>query len=329
MKEVYKPRLDSLIVLINFLDEYEEFIENLEVFLSKARTDSQNMLRIVQQLSDGDSLFGKFKEKRFYEENKKTIDKICEHSNLMSFVFQNYNYYGKRRAREFYLDYFYNYFKSNSDKLPQILNLLERLKELGFSEIYFNENFDFAIEEHEIKINMSENKTVSYFDNIEIIPNYDSKTIKYKTTGSNYKMKFKPFNVSIYGDSIELNSLLFDIDRLPKKVSKEYTFDKIIELSKSKNEECYDIETIVSLNASLIDLNMQLDCISYIISRIDDTKTKEELIKVLFELKQNSHKLKNINSEYSNVVSQNTCITKEQLEKEKQLYLKRREYDIH
>lgn len=164
---------------------------------------------------------------------------------------------------------------------------------------------------------------------MEIVPNYQSNVVKYKTTESNYKISIRPLvmlasgKIPKYDTEIIINSLTFNENRLPELISKENTFDKIISLANDKKDECAAIRTSVDLSMSLDSLSSNLDFTNNLLSKIDDIKNKDELLKVLSEMKLNLDKLKNASISYDNSLFDKYSISKETFQKEKKLYLDR------
>ena len=299
-KEYKKISINNLLALTHILDDFKKFNRKLKIFNSN--TDLENLQNLFK-VSKGDLILSP-RTNKFYKENKNVIDTINKYSTLYDFINNIYI----SNCSSYDINYFYNYLTINKDKLDDIVKVVEKIKELGFREIKFNEEENFKKEEY--KLNTSRVKSIIYsmvtdirfLENMELIPEYENNIIKYKTNGSNYCM-ILPYRNNAKGwssNEIILNNLLFDPNRLPNSLKKEDTIDKIISLRETKKEETTSIRELVDLGVKIFDLEKEYANLKYIVDRLENVKSKEELKKVL-----------------SNI---------EQIEKEKQLYIKSREF---
>ena len=221
----------------------------------------------------------------------------------------------------------YQYLLKNIDKLNHIKLLLKKIEILGFNKLQFNEKLDFTLEEYKLKIIYGLNTSIKYMDNIETIPGYDNCMIKYKTTDSNYQIIVEPFekDLSKYNRTIILNSLLFDINRLPDEISKKVVYDSIINIYHKQTEACKAIRNSVDLSLSIANLDVQYSRTNNVISNLDGVKNKQELLQTLEIIKTNIRKLATMSDEYDNdIVKTNTSITPTLLHKEKMKYLEKK-----
>lgn len=323
IKEAY---IDNLIALCHILDDYSEFNKNLSHLMTKEY--NRDNINYLYKISNGKVIVGAKKVKQFYKKNKIIVDTINKYTDIWKFI--NYNYDIKGNLFEYSnLDFFYKYILSNRENLDKILLVLNKITKLGFDKLSFDENLDFTTDEYAVDTVFNSNIRVEYLDNMEIVPNYQSNVVKYKTTGSNYKINIKSSimvvigKISKYDMEIIINSLTFDENRLPETISKENTFDKIISLAKNKNEECSAIRDSIDLSMSLDSLSSNLDSTNNLLSKIDDIENKDELLKVLSEMQLNLDKLKKASTSYDNSLYDKYSISKETLQKEKKLYLDR------
>ena len=212
MKTKYKITIENLLSLCHILDNYNLFNQKLAKEINPQ--NNRKFILKIWEISQGELLFQGKKEKQFYEENKEIIDTINKYSNIYSFIICNYDNYGKPTEN---LKYFFNYLLKNKNKIHHIISILEKLKELGFNKINFDEELNFNEEIHTLYPVLKENTYITYVANPIVVPNY-TEQIRYKSNNSNYKMKFnvhfenEPLNI----ESITLNSLIFDIEILPK-----------------------------------------------------------------------------------------------------------------
>ena len=322
----YSIEINHLIVLCHIIDkleidEFENFEKKLKVIIST--NNNRNFMRNLREISKGKFKLGAIKERRFYKENKSIIDTISKYSNVSKFIHLNYAYLGNPSHN---LQFFYQYLIEHKNELDKVLTLLAKLKELGFTSIEFKENLDLTSKQYYINSNHVSDFPIAYVDNIETIPSYGN-NIKYKTQHSNYIMYLRiNFNeIYLSNDTIELNSLLFDPNRLPKRIDKETIFDPILKLKEEQQEKSAPIRNSVDLSISILDLETQLGNTAYTINKLEGVKNKKELIEALFNIKQDVEKLRTLSQQYDRSISEKEpTLTHEILDKEKKLYLKRR-----
>lgn len=323
-KKYYSEHINNLIVLCHIIDDFKEFENKLLTLIS---TDyNMDFIFKLWDISQGkSSLFGG-RVKKFYLDNKRVIDEINKYSNITAFIISNYNCSGKPNNN---LKYFYEYILSHKEEIDKILIVLNKLEELGFKKINFNDKVSFAEEVYDVCVCFSQNDSVTYLNNLEIIPNYNPGVISYKTTGSNYKMivgvnsdDFKKRTRNIY-----LNSLIFNIDELPKGISKKEIFERIITLREEKNNEFSFIKDSVNLGVGIMDLYKIHELVSLKIESLDNVKKKDELIRLLEDIKEMIIHMHAISIEYNKSIFDEFNITEEFLEEQKKDFVKRREFD--
>lgn len=134
--------------------------------------------------------------------------------------------------------------------------------------------------------------------------------------------------ISEYSREIILNNLLFNVETLPKKIDREHIFDSILNLKNEQKEKTQIIRNSVDLDISVLDLEQQLDITITKINGLEDVKNKEELVTILSNIKEDVEKLRILSDQHNNSISkENSSLTPELLEKEKKLYIRRREMD--
>lgn len=324
MKENYKIEINNLIALYHIMDDFEEFERKLKPLISTKY--NRDFVHNLWKISRGKFKLGAFKERKFYKENKNIIDTISKYSDIFSFINRHYDWQGNPYGN---LHFFYQYLIEHKNEIDKILAVLEKLKELGFESFEFNEDLDFTKENYNIATSFRSNYRIIHIDNIESIPNYES-CIKYGTSDSNYKMELIIIGneFSPYGRSITLNSLLFDHNRLPKRIDKETIFDPILKLKEEQKETSTSLRNSVNINVSIFDLETSLDNTAYTINKLEGVKNKKELLEVLANIKQDVEKLRTLSQQYDRSISENEpTLTPELLEEEKTLYLRRRDWE--
>lgn len=304
--------INNLIALCHILDDFEEFKRRL-------RTEyNRDFTLKLRDVSQGKSHIFSKKEKRFYNENKSVIDTINKYSSIDMFIGDIYGYYGSAQ-------FFYEYLLNHKEDLDRIIELLEKIKQLGFDVFTFNEDLDFTTESYNVYPTFRRNSRIIYVDNIVVPPTYTSE-IDYRTASSNYKIELDVVGdeISEYGGRITLNSLLFDPNRLPESLTKENTFDNILKLKSEQEEKFVAIRNSVDLSISVSDLEYQLSSTSSVISELEDVQNKSQLLEALLNIKGEVDKLKTLSEEYDRSISEKEpSLTKEVLAREKKLQLKR------
>ena len=94
-------------------------------------------------------------------------------------------------------------------------------------------------------------------------------------------------NISWYGRRIILNSLVFDPNSLPKKIDRESTHGKLLDLKKEQKALSDTIIRSVDLGVSIIDLDAQVSRVNRVIERMDSAKNLSELIEVSRRFRKN------------------------------------------
>lgn len=317
MESNYKVNINHLMALIHVIDYFDDFNTKLTDFISVK--NNRNVIWNLEKVSKGKMCFDFGKAKRFYKENKWIIDEINKYSNIGNFICWHYSFMGKPDDT---LLFMYDYLKNNRNDLQKIINLLKKLKELGFIDFEFNPELDFSNKTY--SVNSDTRFGVTYLDNLEVLPMYVDGRIEYKTNGSNYKIFIRPSydgKLLNYAAKITLNSLTFDADRLPKSITKEETFDKIVALKNERNQEYSIIRDSVDLSIGIEDLSLMVTKINGKFNNLDNVTKKEELLKLLENIKIDIVKMQEISCSYDeSMVQINPNITSELLEKEKKYY---------
>ena len=317
--------INNMIVLCHIVDKFDEFEKRLILAISSKY--NRNFIFQVWDISRGKFKLCARKVKKFYKENKSVIDVINQYSNIPIFISLNYGWNGEPTGD---LRFFYEYLVSHKEEIPKILELLEKLKELGFGQFEFNEELDFTKETYGAYLSFSDNFNLTYVANPQVIPNYTD-YINFTTAYSNYKMNLETSGIprkeiSDYNRKLVLNSLLFDPNTLPEKIDVEHIHGKIVGLKNGQQDKINIIRNSVDLSISVSDLERQFNYTNGTISNLDCIKNKEELVSVLTSMKENLEKLKILSVKYDSSVSkENPSLTPELLENEKTLYLRRRE----
>ena len=330
-QETVKARVNDLIALCHIVDEFDVSKTNMMYVIAY---NHEIIYKLANYLDNGKFHFRSKREEKFYQENSMLLSILSKYVDIGWFIVSNYDNEGKPK-KDNHLEFFYDYMVENKEQINQILSLLERIKELGFEKLEFNENLNFTKVEYNANTVFGENCFLVYLENMVAIPNYESNVVKYRTIGSPYQIPLRcgEDEFSDYSRHIILNSLLFDTKRLPKEITKETIFDKIVSLKDEHKKECTVIKNSVNLSIGISDLQRQLNATSKTINGLEDVSSKDQLIELLSKVNENVEKLQALSVAYdASVTAQNPSITMEKLEKERQLYIERRNrpyIDVH
>lgn len=320
MKKTYRLYVNNIIALCHLTNRKEEtnsFSEELTEIGYKLDYDKFSIfINKIERLANGQHVLLSGFERKFYSKYKEIIDVINTYSDISSF--SNNNKYRN------IIDLYNNYILLHKDEITNILAVLNKLLDLGFEEICFNEEYDFTKMVFDFSPECIHYTNMSYLDNIQVIPSYPG-VIKYKSDDSNYKINMEHTDLYLTDSEICLNSLLFDPSRLPNSLNIELIFDEI----NSKARQYYDInreiKNSVDLSVGINDLLMQAEITGCLFDGLDNVENREELIEILNNIIVEIKKLKKISCDYSDSLSnKEPMLTKEFLEEEKKKYLSKR-----
>lgn len=323
-QEIIKININDLIALCHVIDQFEEFNKNLTNLFNTTKYKMELIYKL-SKISKGKFSYNSKKVKNFYKENKDVIDIINKYTYIDSFISSYYTW--TCDSKDVYLKNgeLYQYILDNKDKLNKIIAVLEKLKNLKFYELNFSKDLKFSDEKYCMNKRINENINIVYLDNMESIPNYRNYIIDYKTNYSNYKIVIGTLidKLSDYDKKIFLNDLTFDPDRLPKTLSKEDIIDTIIGLK--KESECSNVKNSIDLSIGIDDLTSMLNRFNETINKMDNISSKEELINLLSNIRQEIVSIQDISQKYnSEIIQKNESITEDLLDTEKKEYIHRR-----
>lgn len=225
---MYLGEIDNLIALSKVLDNFEDFNEKVRNLVSIVC--NREVIYKLGQVSNGVDCFNSDKIKDFYNENKSIIDVINEYSSIYSFICSNYDVNGNVMYNDS-LNFFYRYMQENRDSIDSIVSVLERIKELGFSTLYFNQKLEDSEEVYSVNTSFNDNKRIAYLDNIEVISN-DGECIGYRSLNPSFRLILVPDRdeISKVNKRVEVDSLLFDKNLLPESISKDAIFNQLMNM---------------------------------------------------------------------------------------------------
>ena len=325
-KHCKKIQANHLIVLCEVGENYKSFCDDLEELIKSK--SNRNLIWKVYYVMQGKLSIGSNKYKEFVEKHKHTIEIMNKYSCLSDFTLLSYDEKGKRREN-LADDYFYQYIQEHNEDIETIKAIALKIKALGFSEINFGEKLDFTEVEYELDI--SYGSDFAFLENMEVIPTYLNNPIKYRTNGSCYCLILssngyginKKVNKSVR--NIELNSLIFDPNKLPNEITTESTIGIIQKLAEKKKVEHEDIQASVDLSITTSDLAGYFERLKKVSERIDKIKDNSELKNLLNQMQNILTQLQLFGVNFENqIIDSHAGITDETMKREKKLYLSRR-----
>ena len=295
--------VNNMLALAHILDDYRDFKNRLNIYMfnNYNKMEMNNLIRI----SSGKFIISS-RTKQFYEENKKIIDTINQYSSLNKFINTKDN-----------IEYFYAYLNDNKDKLNDIISLLSRLKKLNFNEFALNSDEDFTKSEY--KISKKERlATISYLENMEVIPNCNNDIVCYKSKGSNYIINMNVYYFEKPENEIILNNLLFDKDKLPKSLERNEILNEIFSLKNTKKDEVSSLKSIINLDSDIHNLEDVYNSLLDTMSSLDNMENRKELLHIVLNIRDALNRLIKFNAKYTDgVVSKSNSITNEIVNNEK------------
>ena len=333
---VVDAHVDSLIVLwhilfdpsdlwhqyVQRLNKYQGFKDNyckINTFLDSLSDVANNL----QSIYDEKKINCSRRIRKFYKEYQPVIDIICQYSGMKNFIDYNFDCFGKLKD-DSGLEFFYDYFRNHEDKAEKILAVLERLKQLGLQELHLEEGKDFTTGIYRMNTRNSLISDIEVLDNMKLVPNYEDDVVTYRTTGSNYEIR----EGGMWGNSVTVNNLTFDPERLPKSMARNELYYQIIDLKNSHQQECDSLRDSIDLSVAIDDLSSQVNIADQVVERLKSVHNKDELHQLLLQIKEHLEQLHTISAQYDSEISQNSLlITTEKLQSEKSNYLRRRNYN--
>ena len=321
MKKTYNLDINNIIALCHLINKKEEvnsFSEDLKLIGYKSDyVKFSKFINKIERVSNGQHVLLSGFEKKFYLKYKDVIDIIITYSNMASFS-DNNNY---RDIIELYN----NYLLFHEEDIANILAVLNKLLDLGFEEIRFNEEYDFTKMVFDYNPECSHYTDITYLDNIQVLPSYPG-VIKYKSNNSNYRIYMEYTDLYTLANSeIWVNSLFFDPNRLPNSLNMEFVFDEINDKARQYYDINKKIKNSINLSVGINALLEQAEITSCMLDGLENVESREELIEILNNIIAEINKLKKLSCEYNvSLSNKEPMLSKEFLEEEKKKYLSKR-----
>lgn len=319
-----EAKLVDVMAISSVLNQFDSFNQNLKKLAT--RYNMKDIIYYLKKAIRGETtIFRKRGVYQFYQENKDTVDTIDKNSDIFAFLSLNYDDDGTIKP---YLYYYYSYLLDHKNQKEQIQALLQRLNELDIKEIAMNEELDFTKEEYKVETwyYRSVFSSITYLENIEILPNYETDAIKYRSKGSNYKMLIGSEPFSYKRNKIVVNNMTFPIESLPESASWKYLWDNILKLVESTQESKTALKNSVDLDVSLQDLENQMTDTCNTFTRIDEVNSKPELVAALTQIKSGIADLYGIKRGYdAKITTEHPSLSQQTIKKETNQYIKKRD----
>ncbi len=324
-------RVEVLKALANIIDNFHNFNSAvIELFNSEYPKNLTAPLDLgcdISEYIEGKRIVGHKKLKEFCELYKTTIEEISKYTWIGDFMY-SYDFNRKTKKLELNdnLEYFYQYLYANKKDIDKINVLLDKIDSLNISRLILDPNLDLDILDgnvFSIETIFNDNYNFTYFDNIEIIPNYEKGIVKYKSKKSNYALQI---NSGVWDKKVlVVDSLTFDPNVLPLTSDKNELSTLILEMQNKNLDACENVRNAVDLSVGVDDLVEQYNKIKKVVNNITDYSDREKVYKSLVNLNECIKLLSKTSENYNQRVAEsNPKITEKTLEKEKKQYLKRR-----
>ena len=276
-KNYNEIRVDVLMVLCHILDEFEAFRSS--EFIKSFIFD----YNLVEDISRNGSKLLCGPANVFCKKHKNVLDIINKYMGFENFMNNTFSRGSHTFRGE--VNCFYNYLVAHRDSLDSIISLLEKMQELGISEICCDDSVDFKNEKNSICIRFSGNDSLNYFENMKAVPSSTVDRVSYITTGSKYKIR-------VLGEYpiITVNDLLFDGSLLPDSIDPQRLFDEIMKLRTAVQDDNKQLISYVDAATVITELNLKY----YDLKEIFDAREREN--------PENREALRNLLSEFLEVV---------------------------
>ena len=305
-KKYNEIRVDVLMVLCHILDDFEDFRSSEYI---KSLIFDYNL---VEDISRNGSKLLCGPANVFCKRHKNVLDIIDTYMGFAYFMDDTFDLGSHTFRGE--VNYFYNYLVAHRDSLDSIISLLEKMQELGISEICCDDSVDFKNEKNSICISFSGNDSLNYFENMKAVPSSTVDRVSYITTGSKYKIR-------VLGEYpiITVNDLLFDGSLLPDSIDPQRLFDEIMKLRTAVQDDTQKLIDYVDFascaSGLLLEYYKLQEAATRIENSIKDSENKADLRNTLSNLYEVIKQLKRISNAYGrSIVEGSENLTPELLE---------------
>ena len=203
--ERFEIMIPSLAALAHMDDRFEDFNEDLRQLGESKKGDIRK--KVVKALSEKSSK----KVQAFCDKYGDLLDTIETYTDLETFLSMNYTEKGKLNSYSS-LQFYHDYIQEHPEEKYQIVDLIDRLYDLGFYSLTLDEGFDFTQDEHHLSPVFHKNTVITYLDNMKIDLTTDSSDVAYYTDASDYAITIGKYSIASderFGKRISVKNLLF------------------------------------------------------------------------------------------------------------------------
>lgn len=267
---------DVLLTLCE-INGYEEFSRELE----KLITLKYGLFSFpMYQIMSGHDILGYETFKEFVKKYHNIIDTINKNKSLYKMIVCKYQRDSKF-LKDNAIDYFWNYLQKHKSNLKTIREVVKRIKSLNIYAISYDEDKDFTKDLYLFP--KTRIVDFSFLENMESVLTYEETS--YETSSSVYRIILKFFssknNISRYDREIELNSLIFNPDRLPREISFETTVLPIKKLFEENEEKSEEVKSYIDLSMSIDKLTNDYEDLKDMLGSIKSIKESEKAKEIL------------------------------------------------
>lgn len=332
-KKCKEIETNHLLALCEVFEDYKSFCEDLEDLIYSKRAENL-VSKIYRYIMHIGICISNRKYNAFIEKHKHTITIMKKYGSLGDFTLFSYDSKGNKINCP-KRDYFYQYIEEHKEDFETIKKVVSKIKYLGIDKITFGEHLDFTtMEGHLIEhaLNTSYDCNFAFLENMEVIPTYLNNPIRYTTNSSSYCIHLRLIHfygredeIATYGRRIELNSLIFNPDRLPNEITRESTIGVIKGLAEKKKEEYEDIQSSVNISISTSNLKNEFESLKKNYEKIDKLKDNQELKNLLTQMQNIIAQLQFFEENFEQeVIDTHEGIFKDTITKEKNAELNKR-----
>lgn len=306
-KNCIEINTNNLIVLCEIFEDYKAFYEDLEELINQKKKKDL-VTKVYDYIQKNKFSFPNKKYDAFIKKHQHTIEIMNKYSCLINYTVFSYDSNGEKR-KNLPEDYFYKYIEEHKEDFETIKNVVLKIKILGIDRITLREHLDFTTMQGtliEYALNTSYDCEFAFLENMEAIPTYLSNPIRYRTSLSSYCIYLQLIHfygsvdkINEHSRRIELNSLIFNPDRLPNVITRESTIGVIKNLIEKNKAESKDIKDAVDVSIATDKLKSEFESLKKRYDTIDKVKENQELKELLIGMQNIMAKLQTFEESFS------------------------------
>ena len=319
---------ETCVIINNNFDLFFKFM--LDFRTLAAEKGASRVADRLFKLSDHDALFIGSDYKSLYKKYKEFIDITNRRMSIYCFVRNVFTEDGELNENyAYYLDYVY----AHKDQKEKIFKNVARIYNLGIPRFELNEDAKFEEEDYAVCNIPGMFTRFTFVDNVKIIPEYETSSIKYKTAGSPFTIDLRfEHDKSVtpeYATSMIVNTLLFDTDILPSVFTEDNTYNRIIRAKKASDKTINLLRQSIDLSVGIDDLTSEVSKLSKTVASYD-FDYKEKMLDTLTEIKRSIIELDEaLKSQTEENLREDRDLSPAVINEEKRRYLRNREASMY